>query len=221
MIDHPKDLNAASPGRELSLRQTIAADLAAVASIRGVERLSVPAALSALALPGSCAVLMFRLAAASRRAGLRPLGRLLYFLNVVWFGAAMHPAARVGPGLVIAHPVGIGWGEFFTCGRNATMTAGVRFGGSGSDEPDRQGHPTLGDDVYMLDGAKAMGPVTIGDRAIVAANTLVLKDVPPDAVVVGQPARVVKMRSERYERATAADTAAAELAELDTTTSYA
>ena len=91
----------------------------------------------------------------------------------------------------------MGWGKFFTCGRNATMTAGVRFGGAASADPARVGHPTLGDDVVMLDGAKAMGPVTIGNRAIVAANTLVLKDVPAEAIMVGTPARIAKMRSDR------------------------
>ncbi len=190
---------------ELSLRQTIAADLAAVASIKGEARLTVPAAIDALALPGSCAVLLFRIAAACRRAGLRPVSRALYFLNVVLFGAALHPAAKVGPGLVIGHPSGIGWGQFFVCGRNATITAGVRFGGSGSAEPHRQGHPTLGDDVIMLDGAKAMGPVTIGDRAVIAANTLVLKDVPAEAIMVGQPARIAKMRADLLRPETAAD----------------
>jgi serine O-acetyltransferase len=186
--------------REASLRENVAADLAAVARIKGHQRLNVLRVVDALALPGSCAVLMFRIAVAFHRRGLKPVSRALYFLNVVLFGAALHPAARVGPGLVVAHPVGMGWGEFFTCGRNATMTAGVRFGTAASSDPARNGHPTLGDDVVMLDGAKAMGSVTIGDRAIVGANTLVLADVPPEAIMVGQPARIAKMRSDRQIR---------------------
>ena len=183
--------------REATLRENVVADLTAVARIKGPEPLNLVRAIDALALPGTCAVLMFRIAVAFHRRGLKPISRALYFVNVVLFGAALHPAARVGPGLVVAHPVGMGWGKNFTCGRNATMTAGVRFGGAASADPARVGHPTLGDDVVMLDGAKAMGRVTIGDRAIVAANTLVLKDVPADAIVVGTPARIAKMRPDR------------------------
>jgi serine O-acetyltransferase len=59
------------------------------------------------------------------------------------------------------------------------------------------GQPTVGDAVVFLDGAKVMGPVTVGDGAVVAANALVLTDVPPGAIMVGQPARVVRHRSER------------------------
>ena len=68
----------------------------------------------------------------------------------------------------------------------------------------------------MLDGSKAMGPVTIGDRAIVAANTLVLSDVPAEAVAVGQPARVAKMRSDRARRRDRVAEARSELAEAET-----
>ena len=204
---------AVEPAADLGLRQTIAADLRAVAAIKGTGRLTPAAAIDALALPGSCAVLLFRLAAACRRAGLRPLGRILYFLNVVLFGAALHPAAQVGPGLVMAHPVGTGWGQFFVCGRNLTLASGVRFGNSGSGRADRQGHPTLGNDVIMFDGSKALGPVRIGDRAIVAANALVLSDVPADAIVVGQPARVTRLRTDTRPEDQEADGVAVTVAE--------
>ena len=95
------------------------------------------------------------------------------------------------------------------------MTAGVRFGGAASADPARVGHPTLGDDVVMLDGAKAMGRVTIGDRAIVAANTLVLKDMPADAIVVGTPARIAKMRPDRPRPNDPLADAQAELADVE------
>ena len=202
---------ADTSAREASFRENVYGDLSNVVRIKGRDRLTLLGVLDALALPGTCAVLLFRIAVVFHRLGLRPLSRMLYFLNVVLFGAALHPAARVGPGLVVAHPVGMGWGKNFSCGRNATMTAGVRFGGAAADDPARDGHPTLGDDVIMLDGSKAMGPVTIGDRAIVAANTLVLADVPAEAIMVGSPARIAKMRSDRRRRPDPVADARAEL----------
>ncbi|WP_089155512.1 serine O-acetyltransferase [Micromonospora sp. NBS 11-29] len=179
------------------LIRTVVADLAAVARLKGGRRLSLTSAIDVLALPGTWAVILFRVAAACHRTGLRPFSRMLYFLNVVMFGADLAPGARVGPGLCLPHPVGTGWGSGLTVGEGVIMTGAVRFGTAAAQDESRMGQPTVGDHVVLLDGAKAMGPVVIGDRAVVAANALVLHDVPPDAIVVGQPARVVKMRHER------------------------
>lgn len=184
-----------TPFREL--RTTIAADFAGMARVKGTTARGVGPTVDVLGLPGTWATLLFRLASACHRSRLRPLSRILYFLNVILTGADLNPAARVGPGLVIGHPVGMGWGKGFTCGRDVIMTGMVRFGAAAAGGGSRPGEPTVGDEVVLLDGAKAMGPVTIGDRAVVGANSLVLHDVPPDALVVGQPARFVKSRSER------------------------
>lgn len=182
---------------DLGLRALIASDLLAMAKLKGRETLSVAATVDVLTLPGTWAVLIFRVASACHHAGIRPVSRLLYFLNTVLFGADLAPGAHVGPALALPHPVGMGWGSGFTAGRNVIMTGAVRFGTAAAEDQSRGGQPTVGDDVVLLDGAKAMGPVVIGDRAVVAANALVLHDVPPDAIVVGQPARVAKMRSDR------------------------
>ncbi|MGW0229235.1 serine O-acetyltransferase [Actinopolymorpha singaporensis] len=181
----------------LGLLGTIRADLAAMSTLKGSPKLTAASAVDVLALPGTWAVLLFRLAAHCHRSHLRPFSRMLYFLDVVLFGADLAPGAQVGPGLAIPHPVGCGWGSGLTVGRNVIMTGAARFGTAAAQDEARMGQPTIGDDVILLDGAKAMGPVSIGDRAVVAANALVLHDVPPDAIVVGQPARVVKMRYER------------------------
>ncbi len=179
------------------LWRTIRADLAATAKLKGSPGLTVGAAIDVLALPGTWAVILFRLAAFCHRSHLRPFSRMLFFLNVVLFGADLAPGAQVGPGLSIPHPVGCGWGSGLTVGLNVIMTGAARFGTAAAQDEGRMGQPTIGDEVVLLDGAKAMGPVMIGDRAVVGANALVLHDVPPDAIVVGQPARVVKMRYER------------------------
>jgi len=180
------------------LRRTIGADLDAMARVKGGNHPRLIARIDVLAIPGTWATLLFRLAAACHQViPLRPVSRVLYFLNVVLTGADLAPGAKVGPGLVIAHPVGMGWGKNFTCGRDVIMTGMARFGTAAEEDGSRAGEPTVGNEVVLLDGAKAMGPITIGDRAVVAANALVLHDVAPDALVVGQPARYVKSRAER------------------------
>lgn len=176
-----------------SFRETVRADLAATAKLKGVKYPSLGGLVDILMLPGTCAVLLFRVAHALHSTGLRPLSRIVYFMNVVLFSADLAPGARVGPGLALAHPVFCGWGSDLEIGRNCIMTGGVRFGTAAS--PDRKGHPIVGNDVLFLDAAKVLGNVKIGDGALIGANALVLEDVPPDAVVVGQPARVVRYRS--------------------------
>ena len=111
MTSAAQEAAANSAAREATLRENVVADLTAVARIKSPEPLNLVRAIDALALPGTCAVLMFRIAVAFHRRGLKPISRALYFVNVVLFGAALHPAARVGPGLVVAHPVGMGWGK--------------------------------------------------------------------------------------------------------------
>lgn len=204
---------------KLTLRQTVLADLAAVARLKGRTRLTVAGAIDVIALPGTCAVILFRIGAALHQRRLTPLSRMCYFLNVVLFGADLAPGAKIGPGLVIGHPVGTGWGNAFTCGRDVIMTGAARFGAAAAEAADRMGQPTVGDGVILLDGAKAMGPVTIGDRAVVAANALVLQDMPPESIIVGQPARVAKMRADRNQPSSRVDPvtgAVASVAEAET-----
>lgn len=203
--------NTERRGGRLGLRATIVSDLTAMARLKGRPTLTVGAAVDVLTLPGTWAVLLFRTASACHQAGLRPVSRALYFLDVVLFGADLAPGAQVGPALALPHPVGTGWGSGFRAGSNVIMTGAVRFGTAAAEDDARAGQPTVGDDVVLLDGAKAMGPVVIGDRAVVAANALVLHDVPPDAIVVGQPARVAKMRADRKGRGASNGLAAATL----------
>lgn len=177
-------------------RATIGADLAAMARLKGTPYPSLRGLLDLLALPGTCAVLLFRVGSWLHENGLRPLSRICYFANVVLFGADLAPGARVGPGLAIAHPVFCGWGSGLTMGRDVVISGGVRFGTAAVDDQDRAGEPTVGDGCFFLDAAKVLGAVSIGDGAVVAANALVLHDVPPAAVVVGSPARVIRTRSD-------------------------
>jgi len=141
------------------------------------------------------AVLLFRLAASCHRARLRPISRLLYIWNLMLFGVDIAPQARVGPGLVLPHPVGVAIQGNVCIGRNARVFQGVSIGGAASEDPSRDGFPTIGDNCWIFAGAKVLGPVTIGDAALIAVDALVVRSVPAGAVAAGNPARVVRYRA--------------------------
>jgi serine O-acetyltransferase len=171
------------PVRVPGLWEAIRGDLRHTAKIKEARLRSVVGLLDVLALPGTWSVLIFRLASTAHHRGLRPLSRLLFFLNVVVFGAELHPGAIVQPGLVVPHPVGMGFASGCRIGRRALLLRHSAMGGAGN--PKRPGQPTLGDDVVLMDSARVLGPVTVGDRSIIGASALVTDDVPPDVFVYG------------------------------------
>jgi serine O-acetyltransferase len=153
-------------------------------------------------LPGTWAVFLFRISTELHRLRLRPLSRIVYFVNCVVFGVDLAPSARVGPGLALPHPVGVAFGEV-RVGQRARLMGGVRLGGAGAEDPDQDGFPTLGDDCYLFDGAKVFGSVVVGDRVVIGTNAVVSRDLPSNVVVLGNPARVVRHRdSEASSEAT-------------------
>ncbi|MPN45431.1 Serine acetyltransferase [bioreactor metagenome] len=93
--------------------------------------------------------------------------------------------------------MGVVIGETAEVGDNCTIYHGVTLGGTGHDTGKR--HPTIGSGVLISTGSKVLGPITIGDNSRIGANSVVLKDVPPEATVVGIPARVVRLNGERVE----------------------
>ncbi len=105
-------------------------------------------------------------------------------------GIEIHPGATIGRGLFIDHGSGVVIGETAELGDNCTLYQGVTLGGTGKDSGKR--HPTLGNNVMVGAGAKVLGPFTIGDNSKIAANAVVLKEVPPDCTAVGIPAKVVR-----------------------------
>ncbi len=106
-------------------------------------------------------------------------------------GIEIHPGATIGKGLFIDHGSGVVIGETAEIGDNCTLYQGVTLGGTGKDVGKR--HPTLGNNVMVGSGAKILGPFKIGDNSKVAANAVVLKEIPPNCTAVGIPAKVVKM----------------------------
>lgn len=178
----------------MSLLGTIRADLESFAELRGKKLHSPLALLDVLFFPGVLAVLLFRLAGAFHRVRLRPISRLLYILNLVLFGVDLAPSAEVGPGLALPHPNGVAIAPATRIGRKVRLFQQVSVGGVSYEDPTRDGFPTVGDECWIFAGAKVLGPIHIGDRAMVASNALVIRSVPAGAVVVGNPARVVRYR---------------------------
>lgn len=98
-------------------------------------------------------------------------------------GIEIHPGAKIGKGLFIDHGMGVVIGETSEIGDNVTIYHGVTLGGTGKEKGKR--HPTVEDDVIIGAGAKVLGPITLKKGSRVGANTVVLKEVPEKATVVG------------------------------------
>lgn len=105
-------------------------------------------------------------------------------------GIEIHPAAKIGRRLFIDHGAGVVIGETAEIGDDVVIYQGVTLGGSGKDKGKR--HPTIQDRVMISSGAKVLGPFTVGHDSKIGANSVVLKEVPPQSTVVGVPGRVVK-----------------------------
>ncbi|UWR21032.1 serine O-acetyltransferase [Sulfitobacter sp. S190] len=105
------------------------------------------------------------------------------------FGVDIHPAARIGKGIMIDHAHSIVIGETAVVGDNVSMLHSVTLGGTGKEEEDR--HPKIGDGVLIGAGAKVLGNITIGHCSRIAAGSVVLEAVPPCKTVAGIPARIV------------------------------
>jgi serine O-acetyltransferase len=112
-------------------------------------------------------------------------------------GIEIHPAAKIGKGLVIDHGMGVVIGETTEIGDNCTIYQGVTLGGTGKDTGKR--HPTIGNNVLVGAGAKVLGPFKVGDNARIAANAVVLTEIPENSTAVGVPARVVKVNGVRND----------------------
>ncbi len=105
------------------------------------------------------------------------------------FGVDIHPAARIGQGIMIDHAHSIVIGETAVVGDNVSMLHSVTLGGTGKEEEDR--HPKIGDGVLIGAGAKVLGNIKVGDCSRIAAGSVVLEEVPPCKTVAGIPARIV------------------------------
>lgn len=106
-------------------------------------------------------------------------------------GIEIHPGAKIGKRLFIDHGMGIVIGETAEVGDDCLIYHGVTLGGTGKDQGKR--HPTIGNNVLIGCGAKILGPFKVGDNSRIAANSVVLSEVPDNATAVGIPAQIVRI----------------------------
>ena len=163
-----------------------------------------PAAKSILSViltyPGVKAVLFHRISNFFHVAGFHLIARIISQTSRFFTGIEIHPGAKIGKNLFIDHGMGVVIGETSEIGDNVTIYHNVTLGGSSpSIDSERQRHekrhPTIGNDVVIGSGAQIIGPIKVGNNARIAANAVVVKDVPENATMVGIPARAVKLEN--------------------------
>lgn len=138
---------------------------------------------------GFKALQAYRLGHALWQGGGRDLALWLQARNSSFYGVDIHPAARIGTGVMIDHAHAIVIGETAVVGNHVSMLHAVTLGGTGKAGGDR--HPKIGDGVLIGAGAKVLGNITVGRNSRIAAGSVVLEDVAPCKTVAGIPARVV------------------------------
>lgn len=171
-----------------------------------------------LLYPGIKAVRSHRLAHWCYQHNLKFLARFISQRSRRRTGIEIHPGAAIGRRLVIDHGMGIVIGETAEVGDDCLIYHGVTLGGTGKDVGKR--HPTIGNNVLIGTGAKVLGPIKVGDNSRIAANSVVLKEIPEDSTAVGIPARVVRIAGQKVnfagevDQVSVADPISAELAAL-------
>ncbi|MFZ4859749.1 MAG: serine O-acetyltransferase [Desulfuromonadaceae bacterium] len=121
--------------------------------------------------------------------GRHPLALYLQSRISETFAVDIHPAARIGKGILIDHGTSVVIGETAVVGDDVSMLHEVTLGGTGKESGDR--HPKVGNGVLIGAGAKILGNIIIGEGSKIAAGSVVLNEVPPHSTVAGIPARVV------------------------------
>jgi serine O-acetyltransferase len=169
-----------------SLGDAFRADLMAVAKRDpACRRLIEPL----LYFKGFHALESYRIAHRLLKAGRKDFALYLQSLTSRFLQVDIHPAAKIGRGIMFDHATGIVIGETAAIGDNCSLLHGVTLGGTGNEKGDR--HPKIGRGVMIGAGAKILGNIKVGDCARVAAGSVVLKDVPPRTTVAGVPAREI------------------------------
>jgi serine O-acetyltransferase len=139
--------------------------------------------------PHLFAVASYRAAHALGTRGLAPLARLIQIIGLMLTGAELDWRAEIGPGLFLEHPHGVEIGDGVVIGSNTVLGLAVLLG-STIHRPERTGFPTIGDNVEIWAKASVLGPIHVGDGAIIGAHALVMHDVPAGAVARGVPAQM-------------------------------
>ncbi|WP_336636341.1 serine O-acetyltransferase EpsC [Lysinibacillus fusiformis] len=126
------------------------------------------------------------------------MARAISQISRFFTGIEIHPGAKIGRRFFIDHGMGVVIGETCEIGDNVTLYQGVTLGGTGKEKGKR--HPTLEDNVLVATGAKVLGSITVGENSKIGAGSVVLKEVPPNATVVGIPGKIVIKDGVRLEK---------------------
>ncbi|MGO1379290.1 MAG: serine O-acetyltransferase EpsC [Corynebacterium sp.] len=143
---------------------------------------------NALVYSGLHAIWSHRVSNRLWRRGAKGPARILSQFTRFLTGIEIHPGATIGRRFFIDHGMGVVIGETTEIGDDVMLYHGVTLGGS--ELVQRKRHPTIGDGVMVGAGAKVLGPITIGARSAIGANSVVTKDAPEDSILIGAPAKV-------------------------------
>ncbi|WP_169090704.1 serine O-acetyltransferase [Paenibacillus sp. PL91] len=144
---------------------------------------------------GLHAIWAHRIAHPLYRRGWFTIARMISQVSRFMTGIEIHPGAQIGERLFIDHGMGVVIGETCEIGDDVVIYQGVTLGGTGKEKGKR--HPTIGNNVVIGSGAKVLGSFQVGDFSSIGSNAVVLREVPSNCTVVGNPGRVVKRNGER------------------------
>ena len=111
------------------------------------------------------------------------------------FSVDIHPAAKIGGGVMLDHGTGLVVGETCVIDDNVSILQSVTLGGTGKEHGDR--HPKIRSGVLIGAGAKILGNIEVGEGAKIGAGSVVTKDIPANVVAVGNPCRVLREINQR------------------------
>jgi len=169
----------------------------------GAIRANDPAARSqvevALVYPGLHALWLHRAAHALWLRDAKLVARLLAHANRFVTGIEIHPGAHIGRRVVIDHGMGVVIGETATVGDGCLLYKGVVLGGTSFER--RVRHPQVGENVVIGSNACILGAIHIGNHARIGSGSVVVREVPAEATVVGVPARIIAPKHARFDAA--------------------
>lgn len=142
--------------------------------------------------PRTQGVALYRMSCWAYMHGLKRFALVLQTVNIIFWSLDLTPKMEIGKGLQIKHTLGVVL-AFFRAGENLTVYSGVTVGSAdGNEDFSERSRPMLGDNVTLYDGVKIFGRVKVGDNVIVAANSVVLKNIPSNCIVAGSPAKIIR-----------------------------
>ncbi len=151
-----------------------------------------------LCYPGLKAIWAHRVAHWLWQRNFKLLARVISQIARFFTQIEIHPGAKIGEGVFIDHGCGVVIGETAEVGNNVTIYQGVTLGGTGKEKGKR--HPTIEDNVVIGTGARILGSFRVGANSRIGAGAVVLREVPPNSTVVGNPGRVVVQNGVRTDQ---------------------